>query len=155
MPCMKAGGRGTATGVMAEQGDADGAVRVSGSYDFTAPAEVVFGVLTDPDRTSRWLPRGMNAESASRDEARIRVGTRVHPYGVKVVTDHRELQWHSLDSTGLHGTAQVDDAPAGGSVVRAEVVVPAGLADDQQVRDLLAETMIHLQRDVSDNFNAG
>jgi uncharacterized protein YndB with AHSA1/START domain len=29
---------------------------ISGSFEFTAPAEVVFGVLTDPDRTSRWLP---------------------------------------------------------------------------------------------------
>jgi len=152
---MKTGGRGRATGVMAEQGDADGTVRVGGSYDFTAPAEVVFGVLTDPDRISRWLPRGMNTESAGRDEVRVRVGAQVHPYGVKVVTDHLELRWHSLDSAGLHGTAQVDDAPAGGSVVRAEVVVPAGLADDQQVRELLAETMLHLQRDVSDNFNAG
>ena len=71
------------------------------------------------------------------------------------VSSHGDRWWHSLDRTGLHGTAQVDDAPAGGSVVHAEVVVPAGFADDRQVRDLLAETMVHLQRDVSDNFNAG
>jgi hypothetical protein len=43
----------------------------------------------------------------------------------------------------------------GGSVVHAEVVVPARLADDHRVRNLLAETMLHLGRDVSDNFNAG
>ena len=153
---MKTRGRGTQTGVTTTgQSDADGAVRVSGSYDFTAPAEVVFGVLTDPDRTSRWLPRGMNTASATGDQVRIRVGEQVHGYGVKVVTDHLELQWHSLDDSGPHGTAHVTDAPAGGSVVHAEVVVPARLADERRVRDLLAETMAHLQRDVSDNFNAG
>ena len=130
-------------------------VRISGSYGFTAPAEVVFGVLTDPDRTTRWLPRGMTAESAGADGARIRVGEQVHAYGIKVVTDHRELQWHAEDTPGLHGSAQVDDGPAGGSVVRAEIVVPAGVADESRARDLLDETMGHLQRDVSDNFNAG
>ena len=68
---MKTRGRGTQTGVTTTgQSDADGAVRVSGSYDFTAPAEVVFGVLTDPDRTSRWLPRGMNTASATGDQVR-------------------------------------------------------------------------------------
>jgi uncharacterized protein YndB with AHSA1/START domain len=148
---MKTRRLGTPEQVTEEMDD----VRVSGSYDFTAPAEVVFGVLTDPDRTTRWLPRGLTAESAGPDQARIRSGTQVHTYGVKVVTDHRELQWHSQDVPGLHGTAQVDDGPAGGSVVRAEVVVPAGLAGEGQARDLLAETMVHLQRDVSDNFNAG
>jgi uncharacterized protein YndB with AHSA1/START domain len=153
---MKLSAGGTAVRVtMAEQGDADKAVRVSGSYDFTAPAEVVFDVLTDPDRTSRWLPRGMNTESATADQVRIRVGTQLHTYGVQVLTDHRELQWHSREVAGLHGTARVDDAPVGGSVVHAEVVVPARLADDHRVRDLLAETMLHLGRDVSDNFNAG
>jgi uncharacterized protein YndB with AHSA1/START domain len=152
---MKPRGRGTVNGVTAEQGEADASVRISGSYDFTAPAEVVFGVLTDPDRISRWLPRGLNTESADREQVRIRTGEQVLRYGVKVITDHLEVQWHSQDTTGLHGTAQVDDAPAGGSIVRAEVVVPSRLADEQRVRDLLAETMGHLQRDVSDNFNAG
>ncbi len=30
--------------------------RITGSFPFTAPPEVVFGFLTDPDRTYRWLP---------------------------------------------------------------------------------------------------
>ena len=139
----------------AEQGDTTAAVRVSGSYDFTAPPEVVFGVLTDPDRTSRWLPQGMNTESAALDRVRVRAGERVHTYGVKVVTDTFELQWHSEDVPGLHGTAQVGDGPAGGSVVHAEVSAPARLTGEAHVRELLEETMVHLQRDVSDNFNAG
>jgi uncharacterized protein YndB with AHSA1/START domain len=140
---------------MAERSDTGGTVRVSGSFDFGAPAEVVFGVLTDPDRTSRWLPRGMNTESANRQEVRVRVGERVHAYGVEVVTDRREVRWRSLDDAGPHGAAQVEDAPAGGSVVHADVEVPERIADDGQVRELLEETMAHLHRDVEDNFNAG
>jgi uncharacterized protein YndB with AHSA1/START domain len=137
-------------------GESDaGTVRVSGTFDFTAPAEVVFGVLTDPDRTSRWLPRDMNTESVTGQEVRVRVGAQVHAYGVKVLPDQLELQWHALETAGLQGTAQVSDAPAGGSVVHADVVVPDSLADEGRVRELLEETMVHLQRDVSDNFNAG
>jgi uncharacterized protein YndB with AHSA1/START domain len=129
--------------------------RISGSYPFTAPAEVVFGVLTDPDRTSRWLPRGMNAESAGSGRVRVRAAGRVHEYGVRTDADELRVQWHALDESGLRATARVEDASAGGSVVHAEVAVPGRAPDDEQVQSLLAETMRHLQRDVSDNFNAG
>ena len=128
---------------------------VTGSYRFTAPAEVVFGVLTDPDRTSRWLPRGMNTEPAGADLVRVRLGSRVHEYGVQIVAEQLQVRWRSQDGEGLSGTARVQDEPAGGSVVHAEVVLPGAAADDEQARRLLAETMDHLQRDVSDNFNAG
>jgi hypothetical protein len=40
-------------------------------------------------------------------------------------------------------------------VVHAEVAVPGGGAEGQKAQKLLAEGMQHLQRDVSDNFNAG
>ena len=126
---------------------------ISGSFEFTAPAEVVFGVLTDPDRTSRWLPGGMTAESADRGRVRVRSGDRVYEYEVKLVPDDLRLSWTALDDSGLAGTARVEDGPAGGSVVHAEV--SGRDPDDEQIRDLLAETMQHLQRDVSDNFNAG
>jgi uncharacterized protein YndB with AHSA1/START domain len=128
---------------------------ISRSYDFTAPAEVVFGVLTDPDRTSRWLPRGMNTESAGAERVRVRVGSRVHEYGVQVAPEELRVRWHSLDDSGVGGAARVEDGPAGGSVVHAEVAVPGRAPGDEQVLNLLAETMLHLQRDVSDNFNAG
>jgi uncharacterized protein YndB with AHSA1/START domain len=128
---------------------------VTGSYHFTAPAEVVFGVLTDPDRTSRWLPRGMNTEPAGADLVRVRLGSRVHEYGVQIVAEQLQVRWRSQDGEGLSGTARVQDEPAGGSVVHAEVVLPGAAADDERARRLLAETMEHLQRDVSDNFNAG
>ncbi len=125
---------------------------ISDRYDFNAPAEVVFGVLTDPDRVTRWLPTGMRAESVQADRVRVAVGSRLHEYAVDVVPDELELQWRSLDDSGLQGTARVEDAPAGGSVVHAEVDVPDATADDRRLRELLAETMRHLQRDVSDNF---
>ena len=127
---------------------------ISGTYDFTAPAEVVFGVLTDPDRAPRWLPQGVT-ESASTERVRVRVGSQIREYGVEIVPDRLELRWRALDDADLHGAAQVQDAPAGGSVLHAEVAVPGADADDQRVRRLLTETMRHLQRDVSDNFNAG
>ena len=128
---------------------------VSGSYEFTAPAEVVYGVLTDPDRTSRWLPEGMNAESAGAEKVRVRAGAQVHEYEVQLDPDRLQLRWRALDDSGLQGTARVEDAPAGGSVVHAEVAVPGAEGDGQRVRDVLAEAMRHLQRDVNDNFNAG
>jgi len=48
----------------------------------------------------------------------------------------------------------VEDAPSGGSLVRATVAVADGVAPER-VRELLAESARRLQRDVSDNFNAG
>lgn len=130
-------------------------VVVSDSYEFTAPAEVVFDVLTDPDRTHRWLPHGVAAESAETGRVRLRAGGQTREYGAEITAEKLQLSWHALDTDDLNGTVRVDDAPAGGSIVHAEVSVPDGVADDGRVRELLAETMAHLQRDVSDNFNAG
>jgi uncharacterized protein YndB with AHSA1/START domain len=133
-----------------------GATRTIGArHDFNAPAEVVFGVLTDPDRTTRWLPVGMQAESRGTDAVRVRAGAHTHEYDVEVVPDRLEVRWHSVDMADLRGSVQVRDAPAGGSVVDAEVAVPDGAADPARAQELLAEAMRHLQRDVDDNFNAG
>src|SRR4051794_32434082 len=102
---------------------------IGGRYDFDAPAEVVFGVLTDPDRTTRWLPLGMRAESRGTDGVRVRAGSQTYDYEVELVPDRLEVRWRSRDVADLHGTAQVRDAPAGGSVVDAEVAVPGDAAD--------------------------
>ena len=130
-------------------------VVVSDSYEFTAPAEVVFGVLTDPDRAYRWLPHGVGAESAETGRLRLRVGPDIREYGAEITAEKLQLSWRALDADDVTGTVRVADGPAGGSILHAEVSVPDGLADDTRVRELLAETMAHLQRDVSDNFNAG
>jgi uncharacterized protein YndB with AHSA1/START domain len=124
---------------------------IAESFEFGAPAEVVFGVLTDPDRTTRWLPVGVTAESAGGGRLLVRAGERTTAYEVEVVPGDMRLSWRSSSDDGLHGTAEVRDAPAGGSVVHAEVAVP----DEDRGRELLTETMAHLRRDVSDNFNAG
>jgi uncharacterized protein YndB with AHSA1/START domain len=137
-------------------GNGDGmSAHVSESYGFNAPAEVVFGVLTDPNRVTRWLPTGMRAESVEAGRVQVTVGSQLHEYAVDVFAGELELQWRSLDASGLHGSARVEDAPAGGSVVHTEVDCPGAIVDDQRLGELLAETMRHLQRDVSDNFTAG
>ena len=129
--------------------------RITGSFEFTAPAEVVFGVLTDPDRTTRWLPAGMVAESSDAEKVQIRTGSGTQTYEVRTEPESLRLTWRSVGDDGLHGAAEVEDGAAGGSVVRAEVEVREQLAGDQRADELLAEAMRHLQRDVSDNFNAG
>jgi uncharacterized protein YndB with AHSA1/START domain len=133
----------------------EAAAVIACQHEFTAPAEVVFGVLTDPDRTTRWLPLGMSTESASVDHVRVRADGQTYDYDVSSVPEQLRVEWRSRDSAGLQGAAWVRDAPAGGCVVHAEVAVPGGGAERQRAEELVAEVMRHLQRDVSDNFNAG
>jgi uncharacterized protein YndB with AHSA1/START domain len=128
---------------------------IAGQHGFNAPAEVVFGVLTDPDRTPRWLPLGMSTESAGVDHARVRADGQIYEYDVTSVPDQLRVEWRSRAPAGLHGAAWVRDAPAGGCVVHAEVLVRGGAAERQRAAELVAEAMVHLQRDVSDNFSAG
>jgi len=127
---------------------------ISDRFTFDAPAEVVFGVLTDPDRITRWLPRGMRAESVRDGSVRVAIGSTTHEYAVEVVPGEMLLRWRASDGDGPRGSARVEDAPAGGSVVLADVELP-GPDGESRSRELLAETMWHLERDVSDNFNAG
>jgi uncharacterized protein YndB with AHSA1/START domain len=133
----------------------DAAAVISGQHEFNAPAEVVFGVLTDPDRTTRWLPRGMSTVSAGVDHVRVLADGRTYEYDVSSMPEQLRVEWRSRDSAGLRGAAWVRDAPAGGCVVHAEVAVPGRGAEGEKAQKLLAEGMQHLQRDVSDNFNAG
>jgi Polyketide cyclase / dehydrase and lipid transport len=128
---------------------------VNGRHEFNAPAEVVFGVLTDPDRTTRWLPLGMSTVSAATDHVEVRADGRIFRYGVSSVPEQLRVEWSSREADGLRGAAWVRDAPAGGCVVHAEVTFPGGAAEGERVQELLAEAMRHLQRDVSDNFNPG
>src|SRR4051794_24382133 len=61
--------------------------QIDETYHFTAPPEVVFGVLTDPHRTYRWLPRGFDAEAGDPDRIRVREGSQVYEFQVQVSTD--------------------------------------------------------------------
>ena len=128
-------------------------IRVSGSYGFNAPPEVVFSVLTDPDRAARWLPGTAQVDAAGTPKVRVTDGQRTGDYGVEIVADGLRVHWRSLDEGGAHGVARVEDAPGGGSVVHAEVTVPG--SDEKTVTDLLDEAMGGLRSEVSDNFNAG
>ncbi|MDR7276454.1 SRPBCC family protein [Catenuloplanes atrovinosus] len=135
---------------MATSGDETTAVR--GTFGFNAPAEVVFGVLTDPDRATRWLPVGVTAEPAPGGRLLVRGGGHRAEYDVDIDPDRLEVRWRPATGTGPHGSARVGDAPAGGSEVSAEVRAPL---DEDRLRRLLGETVTHLRRDVEDNFNAG
>ncbi|MEU4221239.1 hypothetical protein [Actinoplanes sp. NPDC026623] len=79
----------------------------------------------------------------------------MYEFQVQVSTDRLQLRWHPMDGSGRDGSIRVDDAPAGGSVVHAEIAVTGPPEEESRLRDLLKESMCHLQRDVSDNFNAG
>ncbi len=128
---------------------------IADRHGFDAPAEVVYGVLTDPDRTTRWLPAGMSAEPAAAGQVRVRAGGQIYEYDVSSAPDELRVEWRARDPAVPQGAAWVADAPAGGCVVHAEVSVPGGDADRQRAEELLAEAMRHLRRDVDDNFNAG
>jgi uncharacterized protein YndB with AHSA1/START domain len=144
---------------MSDSGDSSaahaGQRRIDETYPFTAPPEVVFGVLTDPHRTHRWLPRGFAAEAGDTDRVRVRGGSQVYEFQVQVIADRLQLRWRMLDDSGRDGLIRVEDAPAGGSVVHAQIAAAGPPEQESRLRDLLGESMRHLQRDVSDNFNAG
>lgn len=131
--------------------------RVTGiaeTHHFTAPAEVLFGVLTDPNRVWRRLPRGLRAE-AGPEGIRVRSGERVHEFGLQIVTDDLRVDWRALDGSGLAGSVRVEDAPAGGSIPHAEITLQDADGQESPARTFLQDSVQHLLRDVSDNFNAG
>jgi hypothetical protein len=97
----------------------------------------------------------MSAESAGVGHVRVRAGGQVYDYEVSSAAEQLRVEWRARDPAGPQGAAWVCDAPAGGCVVHAEVAVRGGRADRHRAEELLAEAMRHLQRDVSDNFNAG
>jgi uncharacterized protein YndB with AHSA1/START domain len=135
--------------------DSDDGLGVSGTYAIAAPAEVVFGTLTDPERTTRWLPRGMVAEHHRPNLVRVHVGEQVAEFRVTTDAEQLRMQWSSADGAGLHGSTRVQDTAAGGSTVEVRLRLPAGGPDLDRVRDLVEQSAAHLRRDVEDNFTAG
>jgi uncharacterized protein YndB with AHSA1/START domain len=123
------------------------------TYGFSAPAEVVFNTLTDRQRVTRWLPRGLAAEPAG-DGVRVRTSAGEREYRFATSAEELRLAWRPAEGAGWSGDATVSDAPGGGSRVDVRLESP-GPADDDRVRQLLAEALQHLDRDVTDNFTAG
>jgi uncharacterized protein YndB with AHSA1/START domain len=127
-------------------------VRVAESYDFTAPAEVVFSTLTDPHRLGRWLPEGVSLSAPDPHRLEVRVGGR--RYDVSTAPEDMQLSWRSTDPP-VRAQVEVRDAPAGGSTVHVEMTGSGPGMDADRVRGFVATAMRQLQEDVSDNFNAG
>ncbi|GAA1616677.1 SRPBCC family protein [Catellatospora bangladeshensis] len=128
---------------------------VSGIYAVAAPAEVVFGTLTDPDRTTRWLPGGAVAEYDGPELVRVRAGDRVLAFRVSTAAEELRMEWSAAAGDGPHGSMRVQDSSVGGSTVEVQLWVAAEGLDLDRVRALVEEGVMHLRRDVEDNFNAG
>ncbi|HEX5741284.1 MAG TPA: SRPBCC family protein, partial [Pilimelia sp.] len=83
------------------------------TIDVPAPAETVYGVLTDLSRVTRWLPVGMVAEPVTADRIRVRA------YGrnteVRLTRDVHALTvgWSTTGEPRLTAAAEVREAGAG------------------------------------------
>jgi Polyketide cyclase / dehydrase and lipid transport len=130
-------------------------VDVTGTFDFTAPAEVVYNTLTDHDRAERWLPSGVRTQRLAPRLVRVDTAAGSTEYEISTAPENLRLDWRGLNPPYVHGTASVENRPAGGSRVRVIVAAPDGGPDPEVLWDLLKQAMEHLRRDVSDNLNPG
>ncbi len=133
---------------------------ISDSYSFSAPAEVVFSVMTDPHRAARWMPPDVTIESVGVDHLHIRTGQGVQRYQIAMAPTDLHLRWQALDAPPLHGTVSVVDAPAGSSRLYVVVTVPEGgsdraATDEELIRAFLVKAVRGLGSEVNDNFNPG
>jgi carbon monoxide dehydrogenase subunit G len=126
---------------------------ITESFDFSAPPEVVFNNLTDPDRTDRWLPLGVRVRRLTGD--RVLVEADGWSKELEVTSEPAELRLsgRATDRPDITADAVVEAGAAGGSVVRLRIT--AGEPNTALTRDFIREAMGRLQRDVADNFNAG
>jgi uncharacterized protein YndB with AHSA1/START domain len=129
--------------------------------DFSAPPEVVFNVVTDPDRLPRWLPSQLRV--ADTGERCLRVQwtdppTGVPEYRLLVLPDRLRVEWRPNGPDGWSGFIQVRQGPAGGAT--AEVcVAPTGQPGGNQAADrvpgILETSLANLGSEVADNLTAG
>jgi hypothetical protein len=119
------------------------------SRDFSAPAEVVFGVAMDLNRWGRWLPPGVQVDRTGADELRVvwsggtqTVRWQVTPADLTIVA--RPVTW------SWSGSLRVVERPAGGSTARLEIDGDGGPSPAAVERALA-----HLGDEVSENFTDG
>lgn len=124
------------------------------TYLVSAPPEVVYNTLTDPDRANRWLPSTVAAEVTGTERMTICADGHVREYQLGRSLHEMRLSWRSLDAD-VHGWARVREAPAGGSALDVEISLSQPGVRPDQVRGVVDEVVRHLRRDVSDNFTAG
>ncbi len=121
------------------------------TYSLSAPPEVVFNSLTDPDRTARWLPAGVSLEMRDAERMVVQVGG--HRLELQIHTDMQRMRMTGqlAGRSEVRGGVQVTQAPAGGCNLAVEW---DGL-DHSRAHRLVDDAVEQLRRDVSDNFNAG
>jgi hypothetical protein len=135
--------------------DGRSGVDVIDTFGFNAPAEVVYNNLIDPDRTDRWLPGGMTVAGRSDGSVRLASGTDTVDVEVSTTGADMRVTFQVVRPLRLHGSAQVKQAPAGGSQIYVAITTDQPGPDRETVRRLLDEAMRLLERDVDDNFTAG
>jgi uncharacterized protein YndB with AHSA1/START domain len=128
---------------------------VTDTFDFNAPAEIVYSTLTDPDRAGRWFPAGTQITDDDAGHLRIRNGDRRIDLVVSPVPDELRLTVRCTEPMAFDGTARVTETPAGGSRIDVVVTAANGQEDPAALRDSLRHAMRHLQRDIDDNFTPG
>lgn len=123
----------------------------SQDYSFSAPPEVVFNSLVDPDRTARWLPPGVSLQRLDSDRMVMRADGRHLRLQLSIDRQSMRINGQPANGSGSAGSVHVGQSPAGGSTVRVEIEgVDAG-----RVQAFVDDAVQRLQSDVSDNFNAG
>lgn len=130
-------------------------MEIRNTFGLTAPAEVVFDVMTNPDRSMRWLPFDATAEQVGAGEWRLVAGDGSEQYHVSTSTSDLTVEWRAVDAPETSGSARVRDGASGGSEVDIVVRVPELRVDPARMTAVTAELVRRLQLDVSDNFNAG
>jgi uncharacterized protein YndB with AHSA1/START domain len=134
---------------------------------FSAPPEVVFNVVTDPDRLDRWLPGQLRVADTGR--RCLRVAWSDPPshdgppddgpeYRLVVLPEHLRVEWRPSGPDGWAGHLQVYESAAGGATAEVRVE-PCGRAVDDPVCDrlprILDESLANLRSEVYDNLTAG
>jgi hypothetical protein len=122
--------------------EGSGAVAYQATRGISAPPEVVFSTATDPDRLARWLPEPLRARAGE--------------HRLSVLADRMRVEWRPAADDGWSGFLQVEQLPAGGSLVEVttESTGSAGGADDDVIK-LLDGALTELDREVVDNLTAG
>jgi uncharacterized protein YndB with AHSA1/START domain len=142
---------------------------------FSAPPEVVFNVVTDPDRLPRWLPEQLRVADtgqrclrvawidgdtrADRDTAGQDGAAADGPeYRLMVLPEQLRVEWRPSGPDGWAGYLQVRESPAGGAT--AEVCVePTGRAGEdraaKRVPGIVDGSLANLRSEVADNLTAG
>jgi uncharacterized protein YndB with AHSA1/START domain len=123
------------------------------SFGLSIPPERVFDSAIDPDTATRWLSAGARVERL--DGSRLRVVVGSTEYEINHDVDALRLQWRPASANDPHGTAQVQDGPAGGSLIRVGVTTTDGVDNPRLVHAFVDRLIRSLEADLSDRLSAG